>query len=45
MKKKGIWLLNDTSPEQLEMIKKIAPDYELFKGKTTEDINFPLEDV
>ena len=37
--------MNDTSPEQLEMIKKIAPDYELFKGKTTEDINFPLEDV
>lgn len=45
MKKKGIWLLIDTSLEQLEMIKKIAPEYELFNGRTTEDINFPLEDV
>lgn len=45
MKKKGIWLLIDTTPEQLDMIKKVAPDYELYRAKTKEDINFSLEDV
>ncbi|HHX13117.1 MAG TPA: hydroxyacid dehydrogenase [Clostridiales bacterium] len=45
MKKKGIWLLVDTNPEQLDMIKKAAPEYELFKARTQEEIDFPLEDV
>lgn len=45
MKKKGIWLLIDTSQEQLDMIKKVAPEYELFKARTKEEIDFPIEDV
>ena len=45
MNRKGIWLLQETTPEQLEMIAEIAPDYELIMGWTNEDNDFPKEDI
>src|SRR5690554_2798968 len=45
MNRKGIWLLQETTQEQLEMIAEIAPDYELIKGWINEDNDFPKEDI
>ncbi|NLK74275.1 MAG: hydroxyacid dehydrogenase [Clostridiales bacterium] len=45
MKQKGIWLIQETSPEQLETLKEIAPEYELIIGWDEDEPNFPLEDI
>lgn len=45
MSKKGIWLLQETTPEQLEMLTEIAPDYELIKGWGNQQTDFPSEDI
>jgi len=45
MNKKGIWLLQETTPEQLKVLEEIAPDYELIKGWNNEHNDFPQEDI
>lgn len=45
MNEKGIWLMQDPSPERLEILKAIAPEYRLVKGWGNETTDFPLEDI
>ncbi|MEG0679134.1 MAG: NAD(P)-dependent oxidoreductase, partial [Carnobacterium sp.] len=46
MTKKGIWLAYETTKEQLEIIKKIAPNFELIKGWDEKiETDFPLENI
>lgn len=45
MTKKGIWLAQETTPEQLNTLKKLAPDYELIEAWNDNDFDFPLEDI
>lgn len=45
MSKKGILLLQETTQEQLDMLAVIAPDFELIKGWTSEENDFPLENI
>lgn len=45
MTKKGIWLACETTKDQIETIKKIAPDYEVIEGWKDTAFDFPLEDI
>ena len=46
MTKKGIWLAYETTKEQLETLKKIAPNFELIKGwDENREIKFPIEHI
>lgn len=46
MTNKGIWLAYETTKEQIETIKKIAPQFEVIKGwDKTNELDFPLDDI
>ena len=45
MKNKGIWLLQETTPEQLHRVKELAPDYEVIDGFSDSTLNFPAADI
>lgn len=45
MSKKGILLLQTTTPEQIKLLQNIAPDYEIVDGFTKETPDFPLDDI
>lgn len=45
MSKKGIWLVQETTDQQIETLREIAPDYELIRGWDTEAIDFPADDI
>ena len=45
MSKKGIWLLQEMTPAQREIIQLIAPKYELIEGLNNNATEFPLEDI
>lgn len=45
MKNKGIWLLQETTPEQLQRVKDLAPDYEVIDGFSDSTLNFPAADI
>ncbi|MEG2294227.1 MAG: phosphoglycerate dehydrogenase [Carnobacterium sp.] len=45
MKNKGIWLLQETTPEQLQRVKDLAPDYEVIDGFSYSTLNFPAADI
>ncbi|SEK96953.1 Phosphoglycerate dehydrogenase [Carnobacterium iners] len=46
MIKKGIWLAYETTKEQMDRIKQLAPNYELIKGwDKKEELDFPLENI
>ena len=45
MKNKGIWLLQETTPEQLQQVKDLAPDYEVIDGFSDSTLNFPAADI
>jgi phosphoglycerate dehydrogenase-like enzyme len=45
MNKKGVLLLQTTTPEQIKLLKAIAPDYEIVDGFTKEIPDFPLDDI
>lgn len=45
MKNKGIWLLQETTPEQLQRVKELASDYEVIDGFSDSTLNFPAADI
>lgn len=45
MTKKSIWLVQETTKEQLQILKELAPEYELINGWETDEKNFSLESV
>ncbi|MDZ5757561.1 phosphoglycerate dehydrogenase [Carnobacterium maltaromaticum] len=45
MKNKGIWLLQETTPEQLQRVKDLAPNYEVIDGFSDSTLNFPAADI
>ncbi|MGO2963549.1 MAG: phosphoglycerate dehydrogenase [Carnobacterium maltaromaticum] len=45
MKNRGIWLLQETTPEQLQRVKDLAPDYEVIDGFSDSTLNFPADDI
>ena len=45
MKNKGIWLLQETTPEQLQRVKELALDYEVIDGFSDSTLNFPTADI
>ena len=45
MTKKSIWLIQETTDEQIETLKDLAPDYELIKGWESDEKEVSLESV
>lgn len=45
MNKKGILLLQASTPDQIKIIQNIAPDYQIVDGFSKETSDFPLDDV